>query len=510
MEQFAQWFIDLFKDLLENISRSFMGIIDVLYQLFVVDTIGYINDFLVVSKSFTTTDWVFAIPSILILFFLSVLIAVLFIQLFRRYIRFVSKERDKEELLHEVSVLNYEIETLLDEKNAILALSRGEDIKTDVVMKDEKTKKTSHGPKERFPLLLSVDETYRYNILKTIMKETDQISLEALVSRFVQFSASKLGLYYSSKTARIFFAGMASSKTMVLEGISGTGKTSLAYAMGKFFSNDTSIISVQPSWRDRAEMLGYFNEFTKKFNETEFLKAVYESTYRTDLNFIVLDEMNLARVEYYFADFLSLLEMPNPNEWKVSLITDQRPEDPIHLKDGKLQIPENVWFIGTANKDDSTFMITDKVYDRVASIEMNDKATIFDYVDTEPVKMSFEYLNGLFKEAKETIRISPKTLENLQKLDDFIIDKFQIAFGNRITKQINQFIPVYVACGGDEIEALDYMVSRKILRKFESLNVPFLKNELEELISLIDKLFGKNQFIDSKKMLRNYIKQYNF
>ena len=90
--------------------------------------------------------------------------------------------------------------------------------------------------------------------------------------------------------------------------------------MGKFFKNDAKIISVQPSWRDRTEMIGYLNEFTKKFNETDFLEAVYEATYRTDINFVVLDEMNLARVEYYFADFLSLLEMPHPSEWLVDLV----------------------------------------------------------------------------------------------------------------------------------------------------------------------------------------------
>ncbi|HKL61193.1 MAG TPA: hypothetical protein VJY66_02290, partial [Acholeplasma sp.] len=452
-----------------------------------------------------------AIPSLLVLFFLTALITVLIIQLFRRYVRFVKKERDKEELLHEVSTLNYEIENLLDEKNAILALS-GDNLEssTQVTSDSKSTKNKKSFNKNRFPLLSSVDETYKFHVLKTNMKAEDEIDLETMVDKFVNFSASKLKLYYSKKTARIFFSGMASSKTMVLEGISGTGKTSLAYAVGKFFSNDTSIISVQPSWRDRAEMLGYFNEFTKKFNETEFLKAVYEATYRTDLNFIVLDEMNLARVEYYFADFLSLLEMPNPNEWKIGLITDQIPEDPIHIKEGKIQIPKNIWFIGTANKDDSTFMITDKVYDRVASIEMNDKAVVFDPIDTEPAKMSYEYLENLFTEAQKTNIISEKTLDNLQKLDEFIIDKFQIAFGNRIIKQIHQFIPVYVGCGGDEVEALDYMISRKVIRKIESLNVPFLKNELEELIVLIDKLFGKANFNDSKKMLKSFIKQYNW
>ena len=125
------------------------------------------------------------------------------------------------------------------------------------------------------------------------MNADDMVSLPQLVDRFINYSASQLHLYYDQHVIRTFFAGLATSKILILEGISGTGKTSLPYAMGKFFKNDTSIISVQPSWRDRAEMLGYLNEFTKKFNETDFLKSLYETTYRDDLNFIVLGEMNL-------------------------------------------------------------------------------------------------------------------------------------------------------------------------------------------------------------------------
>jgi hypothetical protein len=281
----------------------------------------------------------------------------------------------------------------------------------------------------------------------------------------------------------------------------------LPYAMGKFFKNDAKIISVQPSWRDRTEMIGYLNEFTKKFNETDFLEAVYEATYRTDINFVVLDEMNLARVEYYFADFLSLLEMPHPSEWLVDLVPDQGPGDPHHLNRGKILIPQNIWFVGTANRDDSTFTITDKVYDRVASIEMNQKAKIVKAPPTEGIHMSYEYLDSLFKAAQAVYKMSDKALENLRKMDEFIIDKFQITFGNRITKQISTFIPVYIACGGNEYEGLDYMVARKILRKFESLNLPFLQKEIEMLIAYINKLFGKNEFLESKKMLNGYLKQ---
>ena len=138
------------------------------------------------------------------------------------------------------------------------------------------------------------------------------------------------------------FAGLAATKMILLQGISGTGKTSLPYALGKFLKNDATISSVQPSWRDRTELFGYFNEFTKKFNETEFLKRIYEASYNDDINIVVLDEMNIARVEYYFAEMLSILEMPDPSEWKIELVTNTWPTDPEHLFDGKLTIPQNV------------------------------------------------------------------------------------------------------------------------------------------------------------------------
>ena len=112
--------------------------------------------------------------------------------------------------------------------------------------------------------------------------------------------------------------------------ISGTGKTSLPYSLGKFFLNDVAICSVQPSWRDRTELIGYYNEFTKKFNESEFLRAIYEASYRKDVNIIILDEMNLARIEYYFAEFLSIMEMPNPQEWIVEVTKTTDDMNPSH------------------------------------------------------------------------------------------------------------------------------------------------------------------------------------
>ena len=97
------------------------------------------------------------------------------------------------------------------------------------------------------------------------------MSLEQICDDIRNFACSRSRLFYEKKTIRLMIAGLASTKLIILQGISGTGKTSLPYIMGKYFVNDSTIASVQPSWRDRSELFGYFNEFTKKFNETDFI-----------------------------------------------------------------------------------------------------------------------------------------------------------------------------------------------------------------------------------------------
>ncbi|MBP5308639.1 MAG: hypothetical protein J6Z34_05860, partial [Clostridia bacterium] len=280
-------------------------------------------------------------------------------------------------------------------------------------------------------------------------------------------------------------------------------KTSLPYAMGKFFNNNTAIVSVQPSWRDRAELIGYFNEFTKKFNETDFLSSLYECTLREDPNLIVLDEMNLARIEYYFADFLSIMEMPDVAEWKIDIVAAPAPSDPKNIVYGKLLVPQNVWFVGTANNDDSTFTITDKVYDRAVAIALNQKADYFDAPITDSYNCTAEYLQLLFDKAHNEFSISENSFRLVKELDEFIQQKFKISFGNRIMKQFRLFVPVYMACGGTEVDGIDFIVTTKILRKFTSLNLPFLIKELQELLAFLDKKFGKGRM----KMSTEFIKE---
>ena len=292
---------------------------------------------------------------------------------------------------------------------------------------------------------------------------------------------------------RIFIAALASTKLVILQGISGTGKTSLAYAWGKFLKHDSCVASVQPSWRDRTELFGYFNEFTKRFNETDVLKEMYVAGYTDDVYTVILDEMNIARVEYYFAEMLSILEMPNKDEWIIELVPNSWKTDPKKIIGGKIKVPANMWYIGTINNDDSTFMVTDKVYDRAMPIDINDKGQVFEPIDTPAQDINYSYLNDLFLTAMRDNPISESTLEKIEKMDDYVIQHFRIAFGNRIVSHMKKFVPVFVACGGDEIAGVDYFIAKKILRKFEQLNIAYIRDEIDPYIDFLDKTFGKNK-----------------
>lgn len=353
------------------------------------------------------------------------------------------------------------------------------------------------GEKERvFPGLCTID------LIAKAERETvfsmDGIDLARIATQFRNYLAKEQKLYFSINTIRAFISGLAASRLLILEGLSGTGKSSLARYFSTFIEEDSYFEAVQATWRDRTSILGYFNDFSKSYNETEFLKRLYHATYRKDhINIMVLDEVNISRVEYYFADFLSILEYPK-DKWKIKIM--QLPYDfdaPDHLNDGVLKIPHNTWFIGTANKDDSTYTITDKVYDRAISINFDDRNEEFEVSgNAETLPISYEGLENLFNEAisNKDYSLNQTERQTFKIITDFTFETFDLTFGNRINHQINVFVPVFVATGGNKIDALDFMFSRKVISKLQGRFEDYIKQGLLDLRNLIVKHYGKDGF----------------
>ncbi|MBO7650380.1 MAG: hypothetical protein J6S79_06530, partial [Lachnospiraceae bacterium] len=240
----------------------------------------------------------------------------------------------------------------------------------------------------------------------------NRITLDTMCRNFRDYAASQLGLYYSEEDVRKFIAGLGVSHLVVMQGLSGTGKTSMATAFGDYLKNHSTVISVQPMWKERSDIIGYFNEFTKRFSEGTLLKKLYEARYTDEIYVIVLDEMNIARVEYYFADFLSQMEL-NPQNRYLEVVSDTWPDDPKLLEHGMLRIPENVWFVGTANNDDSTFAISDKVYDRAMVMNLDRKAEIFQPNFKNGDKISFRHFTELINQARAQYRLSDEMQQKI-------------------------------------------------------------------------------------------------
>ena len=354
------------------------------------------------------------------------------------------------------------------------------------------------GEKRRFFKLSLIDEeSMKYKR----EKYDENVSLKGLCENFRNYACNSMHLYYDIADIRRFIAGLAVSKLIILQGISGTGKTSLANAFGSFLDNPSTVIPVQPMWKERTDLIGYYNEFTKSFNVTKLLEKMYEANYSRDMYITVLDEMNIARVEYYFAEFLSLLELPTADKRWLDVITDKWDSDPVKFVGGKIKLPDNMWFIGTANNDDSTFSISDKVYDRAMILNLDQKSEEFTAPKTKTMHVSAEKFERLVREAEREYALTKRNQRRLEKLDEYLIENFGITFGNRIMKQIKTYIPVYVACGGEELEALDDILAKKVMRKLEMQNPVYVRNAAEGFCDRLDELFGQ----DKMKLCKAFI-----
>lgn len=507
MDTFVRFLFEFMSVFFSGVGMIFKGLFGGILQMFNISEYLYTIEFY--RKDFNMSEWVLVVIAVIVMLIVLLLIILLIWFVIRKYVKFRKTLVEQESMLEEIGSLNKQVADLVQEKEKILAMKvsqLGLKPTEEAVITNEEENSENQGSEEtenldniRFSKLHAIDVEY---MNYKVQNYNNTFTLEELVELFRNFAASKLKLYYTSNMIRLFISGLSATKLVILQGISGTGKTSLAYAWGKFIRNDAIIASVQPSWRDRTELFGYFNEFTKKFNETEVLKWMYLAGYTDDVYVTVLDEMNIARVEYYFAEMLSILEMPSRDEWVIELVPSSWDTDPKKLEAGKLHIPGNMWYIGTINNDDSTFAVTDKVYDRAMPIDINDKGQVFDPIDTDSMNINSSYLEGLFAKAKQEHPLTDGMSEKINSMDDYVIKHFRIAFGNRIVKQMKDFVATYVACGGTEVDGVDYYIARKILRKFEQLNLAYIRDEIDPFIEFLDKEFGKENFNECKDYLR--------
>ncbi|SCB99177.1 MrcB family domain-containing protein [Bacillus mycoides] len=297
----------------------------------------------------------------------------------------------------------------------------------------------------------------------------DQQSIIDHVSSYIQ---SK-GFFYEKKDLINFFLSLKTKPFVILSGISGTGKTKIvqwfAESLGATEENGQfTLIPVRPDWSDSSDLLGYVN-LQGEFQERPLIKVLENADANPNRPyFVVLDEMNLARVEYYFSDFLSVIES---RKWKDGKIVTS-PVLPESITNKHITIPSNVYIIGTVNMDETTHPLSKKVLDRANTIEFN--TVNLDYfnflMDVEEKEaeiasnrsLATEYLHlkECFKENEDLVRNISNILIEINKT----LESVGAQVGYRIRDEIC-FYMAYNEQGKLLLfdEALDYQIYQKIL-----------------------------------------------
>ncbi|MFA7144774.1 MAG: hypothetical protein WC088_05895 [Candidatus Izemoplasmatales bacterium] len=355
-------------------------------------------------------------------------------------------------------------------------------------------------------------EAFREELARRKTFTTKNTTLNELVSFVVDYARnSRLHLSYTEEDIATFIAGLGASRLSILQGMSGTGKTSLPKIFSEAILGNCEIVEVESSWKDKNELLGYYNEFSMKYTPKKFTLALYKSSLNKEtFTIVLLDEMNLSRIEYYFSDFLSLMEHEEDKRElkliniKLNRINQGDEIDYLALEEGHtLRIPPNVWFIGTANRDESTFVISDKVYDRAQTMNFTKRAAKVRNYSNPILQQYYDYetMNRLLQEAREKGTFDAEN-NALVKSVEALMAPFNISFGNRILKQIEDFVNIYCACfENDDVtnEAVEKILLSKVVAKLEvktiddkeKLIMEFEKLHLEQCVDFIKRLDGE-------------------
>jgi len=232
-------------------------------------------------------------------------------------------------------------------------------------------------PEETFNLLLS---SFRDEKSKSISVSHENSTTLGLTTYF-----QSKGYYFPAYLTTQFYTALKTKGFVILSGLTGTGKTKIVQELAELLDSSKKnflFLSVRPDWRDSKPLLGYYNPLTGKYQRTQLLDFILSAIEDYNENkenampyFVLLDEMNLAHVEYYFADFLSVLESGRDKKGFTSGSIKLHDIEKIEKEEGipkELFLPPNLYIIGTVNMDETTYSFSPKVLDRAFTVEFHD------------------------------------------------------------------------------------------------------------------------------------------
>ena len=289
-----------------------------------------------------------------------------------------------------------------------------------------------------------------------IDRPTPMVSQQLDLKTIIQKIRSE-GMRIDEATVRQYHFSMRTRGFVILAGPSGVGKTWLTRLYAKALNADYLLAPVAPNWSTNEDLLGFFNPIDGNFHATAFLDFIDRATESWERLgddapefHLVLDEMNLARVEHYFSLFLSLMEMRRETEVPETRLTGDR----------VVRVPPNLKFAGTVNMDETTHGFADKVFDRAQLIELSISSDIAREHVSERIgdTPAAEVLMDLWD------RMAPACPVGFRVLDD-IADYLKLAEQENVDWRV----------------ALDEQIVSKLLPKLRGLDP-----EVAEALRLID------------------------
>lgn len=362
--------------------------------------------------------------------------------------------------------------------------------------------------------ILKVNETENN---KKPVESSQEIDRESIFMDYFIHKCEDNKLYYDTKDLYNFHTSMKSGNLVILAGMSGTGKSKLVQCYADALDlkkEQLQFISVRPYWQDDADVLGYLDVVNNIYRpgDSGLINALIHAYDNPDqMHIVCFDEMNIARVEHYFSQFLSVLEM-DENKKILRLYNDEAQYKIYNSTQypSTLKIGNNILFVGTVNLDESTYQFSDKVLDRANVINLNmvsyEKVKLFNEKDAnqeiKTVQINANLYNS-FRKKETNISLLPQESSCLWHIHEEM-QKYNknIGIGWRIVKQISNYlnnIPPESELTREE--AFDLQLVQRIVTKIRGTEEQFGKiigiynpdsdNVLESsLIDILDKIEG--------------------
>lgn len=412
----------------------------------------------------------------------------------------------------EKSILEMDIEEMI-EKNILTEIN-------ELLIEIDELEDKNSNMEENYEANSKVAEKIKQRKEVSINKPMENQNLE-IVNRMLSLCEQQ-NLFYRKEDLFMFHVSMKVNNMTILSGISGTGKSRLVHlykqALG-LSEEQLKFIPVRPFWQDDSDLIGYVDMKNNIYHpgDSGLIDVLIEASKNVDkLYLICFDELNIARVEHYFSQFLSVLEISNPNERYIQLYNDN-----LYGKlynsgtyPSKVLIGNNVLFVGTINTDESTFTLSDKVLDRINTINLSvipfNRIEFYtsknQEVSQKKVISSEEYYEDevhdvLNKDMKEFLW----ELHNvLQQVD------YHFGVGIRTLKQINDYLSIAEANDIMSIDELfDYQLCQKIFTKLRGTESQLSEVICEDgkIIKLFNKYRNLSKFDNSKKLLEQKYKE---